>query len=435
VKHSIEGMDFLVPGTRFAVLTLGCKVNQYESQALCEAWTGLGLVQVQSESQAEVVLINSCAVTSKAVQDLRAAVRRVARECPEARVVVTGCAAQLLETELSSMEQIDILAPQKIKPSLGGADPSDAFGLTISRYPRSRAVLKVQDGCSHHCTYCVVPGARGPSRSRESGQVIAEARRLLDSGIREITLAGVNLRQYGMDVPSRTDFWDLLSVVEKTLAPEWQGRARLRISSLDPSELGPKSLDVLAGSTMVCPHLHLSLQSGSRSVLKRMNRGHYDPALVPGFLDRLRGSWPLFGLGADILTGFPGECEEEFVQTLELCAALPLSYAHVFPYSQRPGTPAARYPEQVPHKVRRERAARVRELVAAKRAAFLDRLAAEDTLHLVMENERSGRCGQYVECTIDGGQRPARGELVAVRPLRASRDKILAMPIGMAKEG
>jgi threonylcarbamoyladenosine tRNA methylthiotransferase MtaB len=436
VKHAPGyGLDFLVPGTRFAVLTLGCKVNQYESQALCEAWSKLGLLQVQSENDAELVLINSCAVTSRAVQDLRAAVRRVARECPEAKVVVTGCAAQLLEAELSSMEQIDILAPQKIKPALGGAEPSDSFGLTISRYPRSRAVLKVQDGCSHHCTYCVVPGARGPSRSREPGQVVAEARRLLDSGVRELTLAGINLRQYGMDIVPKTDFWDLLSRVQAALAPEWQGRARLRISSLDPSELGQKSLDVLAGSTMICPHLHLSLQSGSPSVLGRMNRGHYDPALVPAFLDRLRASWPVFGLGADILTGFPGESEEEAGQTLELCAALPLSYAHVFPYSQRPSTPAARYPDQVPHKVRRERAARVRELVASKRAAFLDRLAAEDTLHLVMENERSGRCGQYVECRIAGDLRAARGELIAVQPLRPGRDHLVVTPIGKRQEG
>jgi threonylcarbamoyladenosine tRNA methylthiotransferase MtaB len=416
------------PGDRFVVLTLGCKVNQYESQALREAWEQRGMLAVDTPDAADIILVNSCAVTSRAVQDLRATVRRLARAHPGARIVVTGCAAEVLTVELAAMEEIHLLVPQQDKPILAGAQTTeDLFALTISRYPRSRAVLKVQDGCSHGCTYCIVPRARGPSRSRPLAAVIAEARRLLAAGAREITLAGINLRHYGITM--ELGFWDLLHQVEQALAPEWQGRARLRISSLDPSELNDRALEVLSGSRMVCPHLHLSLQSGSPEVLRRMNRGHYDPCRISQFLDRLGSIWPLFGLGADVLVGFPGETEAEFSQTLELCSALPLSYAHVFPFSQRPGTPAAGYPDQVRTATRRERAARARKLVAAKRMTFLERLTAERTLHLVLENHRRGRCGQYVECRIRGSCSSPRGELIAVRPLYAGPDHVVVRPL------
>jgi threonylcarbamoyladenosine tRNA methylthiotransferase MtaB len=417
-------------GARFAVLTLGCKVNQYESQAIREAWEKRGLIAVDAPGQAEIVLVNSCAVTSRAVQDLRATIRRLARANPAAQIVVTGCAAQVLSDELAAMDQIHALFPQASKPLLAGTcDPDDVFTLSISRFQRSRAVLKVQDGCSHGCTYCIVPMTRGRSRSRPPAAVTAEADRLLAAGVREITLVGINLRHYGHDLEPPMDFWDLLSALEQALAPAWQGKSRLRISSLDPSELNRKGLEVLSRSRLVCPHLHLSVQSGSLEVLQRMNRSHYRPSEIIGFLEGLRDFWPLYALGVDILTGFPGETEEDFRQTLELCSALPLSYAHVFPYSQRPETPAARFSDQVRYAVRRERAAMVRETVAAKRAAFLDRLAAERSLDLVMEGGRHGRCEYYVECKVESGAPRKKRELIRVRPLRRENDHIVVRPM------
>jgi threonylcarbamoyladenosine tRNA methylthiotransferase MtaB len=418
------------PGLRFAVKTLGCKVNQYESQAIREAWEARGLVAVNTPDKADIVLVNSCAVTSRAVQGVRATVRRLAKAHPAAQIVVTGCAAQILPDQLAAMDQVHVLVPQSNKPLLTDVqDANDIFSLSISRFTRSRAVIKIQDGCSHGCSYCIVPKTRGRSRSRPSAAIIAEARRLLAVGVRELTLVGINLRQYGQDLDPARGFWDLLLDIEQALAPDWKGKARLRISSLDPSELNGRGLEVLSRSSMICPHLHLSLQSGSLDILRRMNRGHYRPEEISRSLERLRTIWPLFALGADILTGFPGETEQDFVQTLEFCTSLPLSYVHVFPYSQRPGTPAARFPDQIRSGVRRERASRLREAVSSKRSAFLDRLTTERLVHLVMEDSRRGRCEYYVECRVQGPALPKRGQLISARPLGSDNEHLLVRPV------
>lgn len=434
----------------FYLATLGCKVNQYESHALREAWTNLGWLETSAPEQAKLILVNSCAVTARAVADVRATVRRLHRAAPGASIIITGCAAEVLATELADLPGVTAVVGQSRKEKLlseikaietptsvaeleegtelakfaeiaacaedtAGA-PATAFpaagesaskawnvktavpfpAFTVSGYDRSRAVLKVQDGCSHRCTYCIVPLTRGKARSRAIDDSLSEANRLLKAGFREIVISGVNLRQYGwkhvpgeMQKPADTgghDFWDLLARLDAELSPDWAGRARLRVSSLEPGQLGQKALDVLGASKLAAPHLHLSLQSGSPSVLKRMGRGHYDPGTMPAFFSALRAIWPVFGLGADILTAFPGESEEEFQEGLALCQSLPLTYAHVFPYSRRPGTAAAAMPGQLPASVKKERAAVLRAMVREKKTAFLRSLLDVPLMHVVFED-------------------------------------------------
>lgn len=436
---------------KFHVSTLGCKINQYESEALAEAWRAGGLNEVQRPEDAQILLVNSCAVTSRAVRDLRALVRRLRQMNPGARMVVTGCAAQVLRQELLAMPEVDEVVLQEHKARLlagpfmsskGGAAPGDVPACSfppfeIGAFRRARAVVKVQDGCSHRCTYCIVPLARGPSVSREPAEVLAEMRRLLDAGYRELVLSGVNLRQYGRDLaqastPARPqDFWDLLARVERELAPQWAGRARLRLSSLEPGQLDAKALDVLAASRLVAPHLHLSLQSGDGEVLRRMGRGHYRPEQVLEFLAGLRRVWPRLGLGADLLIGFPGETAAQFEATWAYCRELPLTYAHVFPYSPRPGTAAAQLPDALPKAERTARAARLRSLAESKKRAFLKVLAAQPELTVLVEGhseidadcrpdqrqpgQGAGVCEYYAPCVVRGQDlRP--GSLVRLRP-------------------
>lgn len=469
---------------RFFATTLGCKVNQYESRSLCEAWRALGLEETGDPGGADWILVNSCAVTAKAVADVRSAVRRLHRAAPQASILVTGCAAEVLADELAALPGVVAVVPQSNKDSLlaglsayGPGSAGNAFAalppvgdappippypaFAVSGYDRSRAVLKIQDGCSHGCAYCIVPLTRGRARSRPYEEALAEARRLLAAGFREIVISGVNLRQFHLAAPGtggvpkhgedKGDFWDFIARMDADLAPEWAGRARFRISSLEPGQLGDKALDTLAACRLVAPHLHLSLQSGSASVLKRMGRGHYDPALLPAFLAKLRAIWPCFALGADILTAFPGETEEEFAEGAALYRELPLTYAHVFPYSIRPGTRAAGMPDQVPADSKKSRAAALRALVSEKRARFVEQVSRMDRLQVVFEKhtedegpadlpkaDRTGHtdgtgrlphgvCEYYIDCMPAPGALPdiTAGELTPVRPVGIADGMVL----------
>ncbi|ATD81525.1 MULTISPECIES: MiaB/RimO family radical SAM methylthiotransferase [Desulfovibrio] len=421
----------------FFLVTFGCKVNQYETQSLREAWQGLGGVECSSPAEADVICVNSCAITAKGERDARNAVFRLRREAPDARLILTGCAAHLFADYRprpgAAWAAPDLLVPQEHKdlllqgpwssdfagpdscatasatlpaqhekmPSPSGsaplltpfrevnrpqkaeehasttmnadtnADAANSFpSFNISTFKRARPVLKVQDGCAHRCTYCIVPLTRGKPRSRPVEHVLAETRRLLESGHVEIMISGINLGQYGRDAQTG-DFWNLLRTLDTALAPEFAGLARFRISSLEPGQLDERALDILRHCRMLCPHLHISLQHGSRNVLKRMGRGHYSPAMLEEAVRELSAHWPAMGLGADIIAGFPGETEKDVQELLELVARLPLGYAHVFPYSRRPGTAAERFEGQIPHALKLERAARVRQAVALKQKEFL----------------------------------------------------------------
>lgn len=419
------------PGQRFSLVTQGCKVNQYETQAIREAWLAEGLLETKTVEQADIVVINSCAVTERAILDLGKLTRPLAALAPKPWIVVVGCAVEADRDRVAALPGVDEVISQKDKPLLRRLDsntPQPAKSrfpaLDITNYNRARAVLKVQDGCSHGCTYCIIPKTRGASVSRDPAEVVAEAKRLLDSGIRELALCGINLRHYGRDLHPRRDFWDLVSAVDAALAPEWAGRARLRLGSLEPADLKTKALDTLGASRLMSPHLHISLQSGSPTVLRRMGRGHYGPRDILDFTTKLRAIWPVFGLGADLITGFPGETEALFSETLDVADHLPLSYAHVFPYSERPGTPAATFPDVVPSHVRRDRAKRLRAVVAEKRDAFLRALLGHD-MTVIPEDNRHGMNEFYVECQADAPGMPPSRQFFRVRAMAVAGTGLL----------
>ena len=507
----------------FFLVTFGCKVNQYETQSLREAWQSLGGVECSTPAEADVVCVNSCAITAKGERDARNAVFRLRREAPDARLILTGCAARLFADYQprpgAAWAAPDLLVPQEHKDILlqgpWGSDVSvpDACGQTpraalsafppvrqektfsrpeafslpvpsgepeqrkalnadaqvttvmetaagtatgsgfpsfsISTFKRARPVLKVQDGCAHRCTYCIVPLTRGKPRSRPVEDVVKEARRLLESGHVEIMISGINLGQYGRDAQTG-DFWNLLRTIDTALAPEFAGQARFRISSLEPGQLDARALDILRGCRMLCPHLHISLQHGSRKVLKRMGRGHYSPSMLEDAVRELSDHWPVMGLGADIIAGFPGETEEDLQELLDLMARLPLGYAHVFPYSRRPGTVAERFEGQIAHALKLERAARVRQAVALKQKEFL---AAQMALpHMLLAADTSGSLRNsalpggkkikgvneyYAACFLrprkaapEGGvAAPSLAGLLPVRPVELSDKGLIVEPV------
>ncbi len=419
----------------FQIITLGCKINQYESQALAESLMNLGLLQVDNAQGADTVIINSCAVTSRAVRDLKKTSRQTARLNPEAKIIITGCAAQVLEGELSLLPEVDMVIPQKKKVFLlKGLDPvlwkdSPPSSYAISNYFRARAVVKVQDGCSHKCTYCIVPLTRGESVSRMPGAILDEIVRLADKGFGEIILGGINLRLYGRDIHPPMDFWDLVDFLHKKLYPSRKEKLRIRLSSLEPSELTRKGLDILAGCSMLCPHLHISLQSGSPKILKRMNRGHYHPLDLMGFSQELKSIWPVYSMGADILAGFPGETRADFQQTLELVQSLPLSYAHIFPYSPRPGTPAAGFSGQVSPREKKSRTSFLNDKISRKKKDFIQRLTMEKELNLIMESRTGGMSEYYVECRLTGEELGEPGQTVRVRPVKALENRLIVQPV------
>ena len=430
--------------TTFHIVTLGCKVNQYESQSLREAWLDRGMTEAPFAAGAAVVVVNSCAVTQKAVADVRAHIRRLHREAPEARIVVTGCAAATVGDSLANLPGVVGLVGRKGKASLlahadtwlppaaTAPDKAPYPPFAIRGYTRSRAVLKIQDGCSHCCTYCIVPQARGPARTRPLHESLDEAGRLLHAGFGEIVISGINLRQYGNKGHS---FWDFVQALEERFAPDFAGRARFRISSLEPGQLDDHALLVLGKSRLIAPHLHLSLQSGSPVVLERMGRGHYAPQAITDWLAALQDIWPLYGLGADLISGFPGETPAEHDQTLALVQALPLTYAHVFPYSRRPGTPAATMPDQVADPQKKARAASLRAIASSRKEAFLRQQAALPRLLVALEQDKgraihTGVSEYYGDCEFIGplpaGLLSGHGAtLVPARPLGLARGKIL----------
>ncbi len=362
---------------RVCVVTLGCKVNQYESRALEEELRSRGHVLVPFGEPADVVVVNSCTVTHRSDRDTRAWVRRARRANPGIRVVVTGCYAQVDPEALREMGVDAVVGtgekpviPRLLEEGAGGVlvgDPSRARELRpapVSRFGgRSRAYLKVQDGCEAFCAYCIVPYARGPSRSLPLEHVRAGLDRLREVGYREVVLTGVHLGLWGRDLVPPRPFEDLLD------AAEGAGIPRVRLSSLEPNEISDGVIGRIARPGALCPHLHVPLQSGSDRVLRAMGR----PYTVAEFRRRLEAAAravPGVCLGLDVIVGFPGESPEDFEATRELLEGLPVAYLHVFPFSPRRGTPAAERPDRVPADEIRRRARVLRELSERKRREF-----------------------------------------------------------------
>jgi threonylcarbamoyladenosine tRNA methylthiotransferase MtaB len=363
---------------RVAIATLGCKTNQFESAAMIEQFEEGGYQIVPFSQPADIYVVNSCTVTARTDAETRRLIRRARRLNPDARIIATGCYAQVAPGELEQMPEVDSVLGNHEKQAITGlaesgesrvSDIADELTLEplklASFAEHTRAFLQVQNGCNTFCAYCIVPYARGRSRSVALDDVIQGVRNLAANGYREVVLTGIHLGAYGLDlVPAET----LTSLVQR-IADE-QLVARLRIGSLEPNEVTNDLLGLMAASDSICPHLHLPLQSGSDSVLQRMGR-HYTAKFFRNLLARIRAVLPQAFIGADVIAGFPGESEAEFSETLQLIEDLPFSDLHVFPYSSRPGTRAATMPGQVPSQIIKKRAELLRNAAARKKQVFL----------------------------------------------------------------
>lgn len=417
---------------RVSVVTIGCKVNQFESQALEEALLARGHEVVAFGALCDAVVVNSCTVTHRSDRDARALVRRARKAAPEARIVVTGCYAQVDPEALRELG-VDAVVGNGEKQAIPellergtAADPPD--GRVLPRGPleaapvkrfsgRSRAFLKVQEGCEAFCAYCIVPYARGPSRSLPLGAVSAGLRQLAEGGHREVVLTGVHLGLWGRDLNPPEAFSTLLAAAEAS------GVARIRLSSLEPREVTPELLDRLAGSPSLCPHLHVPLQSGSDRILAAMGRP-YRAAEFAAVVQAAVESVPGICLGLDVIAGFPGEDEAAFRETEELLAGLPIAYLHVFPFSPRRGTRAWSLADRVPEPIIRERAERLRELSRGKREGFYRSQLGSVQMALPEGKPRGGRLRlttrNYVPVHLEWNGRTCEDEvpveLVALEP-------------------
>jgi threonylcarbamoyladenosine tRNA methylthiotransferase MtaB len=398
------------------VVTFGCRLNSFESEVMRSHAAAAGLQ--------DAVIVHTCAVTAEAERQGRQAIRRARREHPAARIVVTGCSAQIEPERYALMPEVDqvIGNDRKLDPSLWrelaeGDQPivvgdimavrETAGHLVDGLDGRSRAIVQVQNGCDHRCTFCIIPYGRGPSRSVPTGAIVAQIRHLVESGYREVVLTGVDLTSYGKDLPGQPTLGQMIKRLLR-LVPEL---ARLRLSSIDPAEVDRDLLDLVGDEPRLMPHLHLSVQSGDTLVLKRMKRRHARDDVVH-LCARLRELRPGIAFGADLIAGFPTETEAMFANTLALVEDADLTYLHVFPYSARKGTPAARMP-QIAEAARRERAGRLR---AAGERTLVRYLAGRvgRTEQVLVERGGMGRTEAFAPFRIEGTPRPV-GSVVAAR--------------------
>ena len=395
------------PAPTFFITTLGCKVNQYESDAIAQYLKDSGWSSTQPAEKADCCIINTCTVTQKAAMQSRQAARQAIRNNPGARIIVTGCYAQIEPDEIKKIEGVHAIIGHADKHkipemiiSAGKKDlqypvcavrdildepdfqqiPVTAFGI------RTRPFLKIQDGCDTFCSYCIVPYARGPSRSMATEDVLKNINKLQQAGYHEVVLTGVHLGAYGLDLAPQTDLYTLLTRIQTSSTIE-----RVRLSSIEPLELSSDIIKLVANSDRFCHHFHIPLQSGDDRILQKMNRP-YSSLFFRDLIFQIRESIPDAAIGVDILIGFPGETDAAFENTYVLIKELPITYLHVFPFSARAGTPASRYPHQVPATIIKTQCEKMRRLGSNKKQDFYNKFI-----------------GQDVEILIEGQPNPATG--------------------------
>ena len=372
-----------------SVLTFGCRLNAYESAVMRRA--------AEAGGHAETVIVNTCAVTEEAERQARQAIRRTVREQPGAAIVVTGCAAAIEPDRWAGLPGVARVLDNRAKLAAASWGNAAEAGGTAAALPdfgsRVRAFVPVQQGCDHRCTFCIIPYGRGPSASRPIEQVIADIRALVATGFREVVLTGVDLTAYGADLPGPTT---LGALVRQVLAavPEL---SRLRLSSLDPAEIDAELWRLIGEEERLMPHLHLSLQSANDMILKRMKRRHSRDAAWT-MIARARALRPGIAIGADLIAGFPTETEAQFRDTLAFVEESAMPFLHVFPFSARPGTPAARMPA-VPWPVRRERARRLRAAGKANAERYLASFVGR-TVAVLVEGDGRGHTEHYAKATL-----------------------------------
>jgi threonylcarbamoyladenosine tRNA methylthiotransferase MtaB len=425
----------------YYVENFGCRATQADGAAVERQFEKQGLARASSSAQAAVVVLNTCTVTAAADQDARAAIRRLQRQNPEARIVVTGCYAQRAPEEVAALPGVSVvignshkhqlaqiaLQGQREAASPGTLIPLDALTSNRERpvaddqrpifvsdifahtellaapvfdaaNERTRPNLKVQDGCDNRCSFCVIPYVRGQSRSLEMGRIIGEVNALVESGYREVVISGINLGRWGRDLGASGRQMTLESLVGGILAETWL--EKLRISSVEPMDWSDELITLVAGSPRIAKHAHVPMQSGSDAVLRRMHR-KYRPWHYREKIEKIRGAMPTAAIGADVMVGFPGETDAEFEATRRMVEDLSFTYLHVFTYSPRPGTPAAAMNNQVAVQVARERNRILRELAAAKKLAFMRGFVGETVEAITLNVVGHDADGEFTETLTD----------------------------------
>jgi len=426
----------------FKIITLGCKVNQCESAFLEQEIEKAGWKKAEKGKPAHLVIVNTCIVTQKASHQSRQEIRRAIKENPEADVIVTGCYAQVYPEELTRIKGIKLIVGNKGKEKipelvsrlscLNNRLLVEAFSKkepfvcmkTEQFLNRSRAFLKIQDGCESFCSYCIVPYARGPYRSMKIKDVLYSIERLSEKGYREIVLTGIHLGKYGADTGESLE--ELLKEIGKQHYP-----VRIRLSSIEPNEISDLLIELVAEQEFLCKHFHVPLQSGDNRILKRMNRG-YTREQFCEVINKIKEKIPLVGIGTDVMVGFPGEDEQAFKNTLSLVEELPLSYVHVFPYSDRPKTAAFYFKDKVAPETIKKRAKIVRELGEKKREEFL-KLCKKKIFVVVIESRYQngflkGITENYIRVVFPCSEEK-KGEYLKVRIEEIRKNLVLGKPV------
>lgn len=426
---------------KVAITTLGCKVNQYESASFASAFARRGALIVPFSQPADIYVINTCAVTMKAGAQSRQTIRQALKKKSDARVVVTGCYSQVAALEiLDLVDQPVCLVGNGYKHLLVdfalATDHCDlemymtdigtireCCHLPVTTFSgRTRAYLKIQDGCDNYCSYCIVPLSRGRSRSVLPELALGQARMFVESGYQEVVVTGIHVGKYGKDLQDRPDTLATFLDQVTALHPD----TRFRLSSLEPQELSPEILALFASRQNLMPHLHIPLQSGDDHILQKMNR-HYTAGEFRQIVTRAHQLLPAAALGIDVMVGFPGEDAQAFQNTYDLLSALPVTYLHVFPYSRRPGTGAAKRHDQVATQIKNERVALLRALAAAKQQEFYQRFIG--TTHRVLAEKKNkkglmrGFTENYIPVCFEAPASLAN-TLVGVRIDRVAGDQV-----------
>lgn len=411
--------------TKPEILTFGCRLNAFESEVMRGHADAAGL--------SDAIIVNSCAVTAEAERQVRQSIRRARRENPTAKIIVTGCAAQIDPGKYGAMAEVDRvigneekLAAETWNISADGPRVSVNDIMTVRETAphliagfegRARAFVEIQQGCDHRCTFCIIPFGRGNNRSVPIGAIVDQVRLLVAEGYREIVLTGVDITDYGRDLPGAPRLGEMIGRL-LALVPELP---RLRLSSVDPAEIDAALFALIADEPRLMPHFHISVQSGDDLILKRMKRRH-SRADIEEFVRKVRAVRPDAAFGADIIAGFPTESDAAFANSMSLVDACGLTWLHVFPYSERPGTPAARMP-QLPGDVRKARAAELRAAGAAQVRRFLDAQIGE-TAAVLVEKNGEGRSPHFANVRIDGAV--DTGEIVPARIVARDNDTLIA---------